>query len=282
MKTLALLLTVLGCVSCSSTTTESPSGAYSPNRSANLNSTLWVQTSAEYKATALQAYHSATLSLHEALIDKDWTAALEQKPEQAGDLAPAVVMDVDETVLDNSPYQAQRVLQGDHYVSATWDKWVAAARAKAVPGAVDFINQAQEQGVRVFFVSNRSCQIRAGSTEKCPQLADTMKNLRKVGIHNVSAEQILLKSQQPGWSSEKKSRREAIAQLYRIVMLVGDDLGDFLPGVKQDISVAQRQRLVQHYAPRWGQQWIMLPNPTYGSWQRVLGKQPAAKLQGTK
>lgn len=278
MKYLALFLAVFGCVSCASHPEPSSSPA---EQSANFNSTLWMQTAAEYQASALQAYQSATSHLDEAIADHHWLAAIEQADGQELDLAPAIIMDVDETILDNSPYQAQRVLDGDQYAPETWDNWVRAARAEAVPGAVDFINAAQDKGVRVFFLTNRSCSIRKGSTARCPQLSDTMANLRAVGINNVSVEQLLLKNQQPDWSSEKQSRREAVAQLYRIIMLVGDDLGDFLPNVKMDITVDQRQQLVQHYHDYWGSKWIILPNPTYGSWQRVLGDEARTFLHGT-
>jgi len=77
--------------------------------------------------------------------------------------------------------------------------------------------------------------------------------------------------EQDGWTSEKKSRREYIAERYRIVMLFGDDLGDFLPGVKNNITPQERDRLVREHKNNWGRMWFMLSNPTYGSWLNVLG-----------
>src|SRR5215203_940023 len=74
----------------------------------NLNAVAWMQTSLEYQASAVQAYRLAARQLDEALADRSWTAAIEQTGD-ASKLPPAVVLDIDETVLDNSPFQARVV-----------------------------------------------------------------------------------------------------------------------------------------------------------------------------
>ena len=102
------------------------------------------------------------------------------------------------------------------------------------------------------------------------QEAGTIENLAKVGVSGVLPEDILLLGEEDGWSSEKKSRREYVSKKYRIVMLFGDDLGDFLPGVKSGITPEERDRLVGEHNNNWGKKWFMLPNPTYGSWINVL------------
>lgn len=246
----------------------------------NLNATLWYQTSAEFRANSLQTYRMASLTLRDALSDKNWSAFTGQ----TGDfqqLPPAIIVDIDETILDNSPAAAQAILDQDKGFNAQrWDNWVAAAKANPVPGAVDFLNLAGRNGVTVLYISNRQCAPRPGNSNNCPQKTDTLKNLQASGIEQVDASQIWLKSEQTDWTSEKQSRRIKAAQQYRIIMLVGDDLGDFLPDVKGDITPDQRYALVEKYQSYWGSRWFMLTNPTYGSWETIL-KQPTQQyLQG--
>ncbi|MBM3423073.1 MAG: acid phosphatase [Chlorobi bacterium] len=237
----------------------------------NLNSLLWMQSSAEYKASAVQTYNAAFQNIDAALADRSWTAAMEQDGDCVS-LPPAVVMDIDETVLDNSDYMGRLVLENGAWSADTWDEWVALQEAAAVPGAIEFINAMRGKGVRVILISNRECRKRSESGEPCPQQTDTIANLRKAGMLDPGPETILLKGEEPGWTSEKKSRRERVAKKYRIVMLFGDDFGDFLPGVKSAITPEERDRLVGEYRGYWGKKWFMLPNPTYGSWLDILSE----------
>ena len=123
----------------------------------NFNSLLWMQSSAEYKANTIQAYNTALRNIDAALGDRTWTAA----KEQVGDcslLPPAIVMDIDETVLDNSKYMGKVVLEGGDWSPVAWNEWVALQSAPAVPGAVEFIKAMKEKHVRVIFISNRECR----------------------------------------------------------------------------------------------------------------------------
>lgn len=242
----------------------------SPNRTG----TLWVQTSAEYRAVAVQTYRTAGQTLDAALADPGWTAALEQR-EGYADLPPAVVLDVDETVLDNSPFQGQIVLDRAGFDPLRWNAWVAMAAAEAVPGALDFVRAANSRGIRVFYITNRSC-----SSDSCPQEAHTIRNLETLGFPSVSGEQMLLRDERGTWGSEKTSRRRAVAKTHRILMLVGDDLGDFIPGVKRGITAGKRRDLADTYRDRWGRQWFILPNPMYGSWDQVLGEPKEKYIEG--
>jgi acid phosphatase len=246
----------------------------------NFNATLWYQTSAEFRANSLQTYKMASLTLKEALTDKNWSA-LPNQTSGFQQLPPAIIVDIDETILDNSPAAAQAILEQDPGFNAQrWDNWVAAAKAKAVPGAVDFLNLAAVNGVTVLYISNRECAPRAKVKDQCPQKADTLKNLQASGINQVDASQLWLKSEQKDWTSEKESRRLKAAQQYRIIMLVGDDFGDFLPQVKSNITPAQRFELVDKYQQYWGSRWFMLTNPTYGSWETILQQPKQQYLQG--
>ena len=245
----------------------------------NFNSTLWVQTAAEYEANAIQAYNSAESNIDVALRDKSWTATLEQgsnyslKP-------PAIILDIDETVLDNSQYQAQLVLNDEQFSIQTWDNWIAMESAPAVPGAVDFINSMERLQVDVIYITNRECIVRTNGGPECPQKQDTIDNLLKVGIENVDPDHLFLKGEQPGWTSEKESRRKVVASNHRIIMLFGDNLGDFLPNVSGNITPELRADLVEEYSEHWGRKWFILSNPTYGSWDSILNDPKSDYLEG--
>jgi len=243
------------------------SGALADNN--NFNSLLWMQSSAEYKANTTQAYNTALRNIDAALVDGKWTAAKEQVGD-CSSLPPAIVMDIDETVLDNSPYMGKVVLEGGEWNAVTWNEWVALKEAAAVPGAVEFIKAMRDKNVKVIFISNRECRRGCKPASRSCQEAATIENLAKVGVAGVLPADVLLLGEEDGWTSEKKSRREYLSKKYRIVMLFGDDLGDFLPDVKSSITPQERDRLVSENKNNWGRKWFMLPNPTYGSWFNIL------------
>lgn len=115
---------------------------------------LWTQASAEWSMATEQAFHLATLNLEKALHDPSWTAALEQQG-NFHSLPPAVIVDIDETLLDNSPLAARLILAGKEYDPQLWLEWVKESSAAPMPGAVSFIRFAKEKGVAVFYVTNR-------------------------------------------------------------------------------------------------------------------------------
>jgi len=235
----------------------------------NFNTVLWLQTSAEYKAGAQQTYNAALKNIGAAIKDRKWKAALEQTGD-CSKLPPAVVMDLDETVLDNGKYFGKVLLENVEPTPAAWDAWVVLKDASAVPGAVEFINEIRKKHVQVIFITNRACMKRGDSSPECMQKSETIENLAKIGVRDVSPEQVLFTGEREGWSSDKKSRREFVAKKYRIVMLFGDDLGDFLPGVRANITPQERERLVEEHKKKWGTCWFMVPNPVYGSWINIL------------
>jgi acid phosphatase len=228
-----------------------------------LNATAWVQTSVEYRACALQAWRSARLALDRALKDRRWTAALEQTAD-ARRLPPAIIVDIDETVLDNSPGQARFLIRGNgRFSPKMWEEWTAESRAEAVPGAREFLGEAAARGVTVFYISNRG-----------PEEAEaTRRNLTEKGfpLREKTAgdlgDAVLLRGERPEWTSDKSSRRAAVAAHYRVVMLCGDDLNDFFPA---RMSPQERMNKARAYESWWGERWIILPNPMYGSWEDAL------------
>ncbi len=253
----ALLLASASCAA----RTSAPAGVTASNAAAheNLNAVLWLQTAMEFEASAVQAYRLARLQLDAALSDPSWTAALEQQGD-VSKLPPAVIVDIDETVLDNSYYQARLIRDNAPYATPTWDAWVTEARATAVPGAVEFSKYAASKGVAVFYVSNRTANLEEA----------TRKNLAALGFPLVDGvDTVLVRGERPEWSASAKGvRRAFIATNYRIVMLIGDDLGDFV--VDASGTPAERSARASGQSDWWGRRWIMIPNPTYGSWERAI------------
>lgn len=229
-------------------------GLPSPSAMAVLDATLWLQTSAEYAAMSRQTWTAATRLLPEALADTAWSAALEQS-EGAGSLPPAVIVDVDETILDNSPYAARLIERDDSFSEASWAAWVEEARAHPVPGALEFVRAARDLGIEVFYVTNRLANLEAA----------TRRNLDAMGFPPGEAEDVhLMLEEREGWGSDKTSRRAWVAERYRVLLLAGDDLNDFLPA--RGLGVEQRAELTERHRDRWGTRWMVFANPTYGSW----------------
>ena len=232
-----------------------------------INATLWMQRSPEFRAITEQTYRLAALQI---AAPTPGSAALEQQgvaPEVLARLPTAVVLDLDETVLDNTVYQARLLRARAPYDTRSWGQWVGAGQADAVPGAREFIAAARRLGHTVFYVSNRDCSVPPPTaTDSCPAKTATMHNLVALGIEPApDPARVLLRGERPEWNNSLKSlRRQFIAANYRIVALVGDDLGDF---VEPKVFVGDRERL----EPRFGVSWFLLPNPVYGSWTNPYG-----------
>lgn len=227
----------------------------------NLNAVLWVQQAQEYRALATQTWRMAAATLDRALADPQWTALLpgEGAELQQPGLKPAVIVDIDETVLDNSPYQARLVLDGKSYKEESWAEWVAEKRARPVPGALDFARAASARGVTLIYISNRTEQMKA----------DTLHNLRAAGFP-VADDGVYLGMgvDVPGCTrphEDKGCRRIKVASQYRVLMQVGDQITDF--GQPRSNDNADRDALLAGH-PGWlGERWFMLPNPTYGGYE---------------
>jgi 5'-nucleotidase (lipoprotein e(P4) family) len=236
--------------------------AAQPRNHEILAATLWTQTAVEHDAVWLQAYRQARDLLDRALKDKKWTAALEQTG-KIKKLPPAIILDIDETVLDNSANEARAVLKDAEFTAASWDQWVSESAAGALPGALAFTLYARSRGVTVFFVTNRDAKNEDA----------TRRNLARLGFpldaaKGPATDTVLTRGERPEWNSEKSTRRQYVAQSYRVLLLVGDDLGDFMSNVRA--SVAERRRMAAAHAEMWGTRWIVLPNPMYGSWESAL------------
>lgn len=261
---LGLLFSLSTLVACAAPQAPSGAVAAAPAQVDGTLSLLWTQTSVEFAAVTRAAYAQAAAALPALVADPSAIAAVEQK--NAEGLPPAVVLDLDETVLDNSAYQVWLVKTGQTYTPDTWAAWCDAGQATLVPGAREFLLAAVAQGVTPIYITNRDAACEAA----------TRRNLEQAGIPIVEREgvdAVLLKKEQPTWGSDKGTRRLEVAKRFRIVMLIGDNFGDFLDGVT--VSIADRDALAQPYLGWWGNRWIPLPNPQYGSWDgAAFGHKP--------
>jgi 5'-nucleotidase (lipoprotein e(P4) family) len=231
----------------------------------------WVRDAAEYDALAMQAYTAAGDDLPRLLADKSWTAMPGQK--NYGQLPPAIIFDVDETLTSGVEFQEILV---PPFENSMFEDWNSGNTARAVPGAAAFAKLARDQGVELFFVTNRPCEKKIDMADPCPQEATTVQDLNEADIP-ADADHVMLANEQAHWDREKLIRRNLIARNYRIVMLIGDDLSDFIPCVRKKVyapctesaSIASRKRQAELYSSYWGAGWYVLPNPMHGSWTTV-------------
>ncbi len=231
-----------------------------------LNAAVWMQLSAEYKASAIQAYQGALQHLPKSLADSTWSA-IPNATDQLGK-PPAIIVDVDETVLDNSPFEARMIRADTVYNRLDWNRWVEERKAEAIPGAVDFLTTAAELGVTVFYVTNRSSDLDAATAD----------NLKSEGFPLPGgADLVLTRGERDEWTGDKETRRDYVATNYRVVFVAGDDLNDFIS--TDDLSTVERAEVVDRYKDFWGERWIILPNPTYGSWERTVNREAGARYR---
>ena len=228
----------------------------------NLNAVVWMQDAVEYRANSLQTYRAALAQLDRALKDRDWDALdASERSNPARGLKPAVIFDVDETVLDNSPYQARLVRAGTEYDEAQWDAWVREQKATAIPGVVEFAKAAQARGVALYFISNRAVHLKDA----------TIANLRAVGLPVKDDAFLGLGTVVPDCDqegSDKNCRRQLVGRAHRVLMQFGDQLGDFVQVAPN--SPENRDALLQAHEAWIGRRWWVLANPSYGSWEPAL------------
>ena len=228
-------------------------------------SVLYVQTSTEFAANNIQTFNNASKALDMALQDKTWTAALEQK-NNFSSKKPAIIVDVDETVLDNSSFQSRTILSGLSYPNG-WAKWVNESNASAVEGVYEFLHNANDNDVKIFYVTNRLESFRE----------PTIKNLKRLGLPFDDNKNTLLMRVDEN-VRDKTERRRNIADDYRIVLLVGDQLTDFISTKEAYVFHSDRKKLAKKYSDMWGSKWFMITNPTYGRWElSIYDKMPKSE-----
>ena len=219
----------------------------------------WMQNSAEYRLLTEQTYRAALIQLQIGLHDPNWSA--DEVQLTVGGFQrkkPAVILDCDETVLDNSAYNGRNILAGKEYETESWNTWCRAAKAGKVPGSLRFVKAAQALGVKIFFVTNRRDVVKNA----------TIKNLSDLGFP-ANEGNVLTKNRDLGRGDDKISRRAMIARNHRIVLLIGDSMSDLCSDMDTTNS-EERNQIAQEKQDLLGSRWFMLPNPVYGGWQRAL------------
>lgn len=234
-------------VSCKTSIIENQSNLSEPAeshisvREYSIAAVLWQQRSAEYRALAYQAFNVAKMQLDDFLMNN----TQHDKP-------LAIVTDIDETILDNSPYSGKQIELDEDYTTSRWDEWVDLKSAKAIPGALEFFNYAASKGVEVFYITNRDEH----------QKEATLENLKTVGFPDADDQHILLR----GNDSEKETRRNNVNESHNVIMLIGDNLSDFSYSFEKR-SAERRNRSTDSLKDYFGNKFIVLPNPIYGDWE---------------
>lgn len=260
---LGFSLALAGCQTVAEAPAAAPGAPAAVPAHDNLNATAWLQQSAEAAMSHRQTWRSAARLLDAALADPAWDALTpEDRIAPLAGLPPAIIVDMDETVLDNSPYQARLIRDDARFDDATWNAWVAERRARAVSGAPEFAREAARRGITMIYLTNREHALNA----------DSRANLEALGFPPVGEGQILgLGMATPGCEpkgSDKGCRRQWVSQRYRVLMQFGDQLGDFFSIA--DNSLEGRAAGLQRFDAWVGERWFMIANPTYGSWEPAL------------
>jgi len=212
-----------------------------PIREYSISAILWQQHAAEYRALAYQAFNLARIRIDYIMnMKNDYDKPI------------AIVADIDETVLDNSPYSGKQIELDEDFNTMRWTEWVNKKQAKALPGALAFFNYAKSKGMEVFYISNRSIN----------QKKETIENLQIMGFPFANDSHVFLKDKNSG----KEPRRLQVKQSHEIVLLLGDNLSDFSE-VFDDRSTTERNKSVDSLKFLFGEKFILLPNPTYGDWE---------------
>ncbi|WP_241685234.1 5'-nucleotidase, lipoprotein e(P4) family [Companilactobacillus metriopterae] len=237
IKTFALMSTALIAMTFAPITNVAQASTDTDNiGTENIMSVAWFQTSSEARALYYQGYNTATNNMRNKLA-------------QPSDKPYAVVLDIDETVLDNSPYQAYALKNNVSYPT-NWHNWILSAQAKALPGVKNFLNLANANGVSIFYVSDRS---------KSTETDATIKNLTEQGLPQADTDHVLLKSD---GESGKSARRSQVESQYNVIEYIGDNLTDF--NDPETNSIDGRNDDVNTDSTYFGDKYIILPNPMYG------------------
>ena len=209
---------------------------------------LWMRTSAEYRALVYQGYNVAMNAVKMAVTDPSH----QRKP-------LAIVLDADETVVDNTKLMGESIVNGNGRFDAPWWRQaVHQGKSQAMPGAVEFLNEVHKQGVEIFYVSNRYAPV---------NLDVTIQNFKELGFPSVDKDHVLLFEK----DSDKQPRFDMIAKKYYVVVYMGDNAGDFPIGTKGK-TLAERNAIIDNHKEDFGTTFVVFPNPAYGSWVSALAK----------
>ena len=229
-----IIISFMALLSCNQTNKER-------NNDYKLQAQVWTQNSAEYRALCYQAFNAAKINLDAIFFF-----------EKKYDKPLAIIADVDETVLDNSPYDGKLILNNTTYNRESWVEWGNLEIAEAIPGSLEFFKYAAEKGVEIFYISNRYSE----------QLESTVNNLKKLGFPDAKKSNVLLRND----GRSKSERRKSVFKNYEVIMLLGDNLSDFNDEFEEKLST-ERTKYTDNLSSEFGTKLIVLPNPNYGDWE---------------
>lgn len=199
----------------------------------------WFQQGAEARALQEQTFRFASERLDQIVDDEGGSEGL------------AIITDLDETAIDNSALLARDMAECHDFTAwDTWGHWEQEGTPRLLPGALDFYNHADELGLTIFYLSDRFEE----------NFDDTFATLEELEFPQVEEEQVLL------LGDPKQDRRDGVEADYDVVMQLGDTLHDF-DGEFADADLEEQQQMVEEHSDRFGDDWIVLPNPTYGEWE---------------
>ena len=211
------------------------------NNDYKIQAQVWTQNSAEYRALCYQAFNAAKMNLDAIFFF-----------EKKYDKPLAIIADVDETILNNSPYDGKLILNNTTYNRESWVEWGNLEIAEAIPGSLDFLKYASEKNVEIFYISNRYSE----------QLESTVNNLKKLGFPDAKKSNVLLRND----GRSKSERRKSVYKDYEVIMLLGDNLSDFNDEFEEKLS-KERTNYTDDLSTEFGTRLIVLPNPNYGDWE---------------
>ena len=210
----------------------------------NTMGSLWYQNAAEVDALYQQGYNVATNKLKELL-------------KQPTDKPYSIVLDIDETVLSNIPFQVKMIKDGTAFNPKLWDEWVQKAEATPVAGAKEFLQFADKNKVQIYYISDRTDA----------QVDATIKNLEAQGLPVQGRDHLMFKKE---GDKSKEGRRQEVIKHTNLVMLFGDNLVDFAEF--STTSEADRDKMFEQLKAEFGDKFIIFPNPMYGSWESAVYK----------
>ncbi len=239
-----LIILVLAAGSCNTpkNTTTNTQAAPSLVTQGKLYASAFMQRAAEYRALCLQAFNIARLRLDEYILLPS------AKPK-------AIITDIDETIFDNSAEETHHDLQGKGFDPVEWAQWTAMAAADTIPGGFSFLKYAATKNVEIFYITNRDEKDREG----------TLKNLQKFNFPNADNAHLFVREN----TTSKETRRQQVMTDHDVIMLMGDNLGDF-SALWDRKMMDERKENVDQQAAMFGKRFIVLPNPVYGDWESSL------------
>jgi 5'-nucleotidase (lipoprotein e(P4) family) len=248
MKLQAFSVILVSAFFISCTSTQKTTAPIASENDKLIMAVAWYQHSAEMTALYYQGFNIAQQRLDEAVVKNNTGRSL------------AVIVDIDETMLDNSPFETAVINANDNL--SGWYAWTMEARAKALPGALEFAKYAQMKNVEIFYITNRDDNERSV----------TLKNLQNEGFPYATEDHLLTRSDlsySTGNTSSKTDRRAKVSENHDVILLIGDNLNDFSE-IFEERSVNNGKAAVADNREKFGQKFIVLPNPMYGAWEKPL------------